>query len=248
MPQIIYEQTSGALVPQAERTLSTFESGLVRVDRKYICRSSVAATHRSTLAVGNTLPYDEDGVTLDGLYIYPTPQETKRGDGFTEFSVSAYGRIYDTIQNVTTRSEDISTPQYRYQQNTLNAKMVLVGTEINLPLLDEYETLLQPYNVYVKAQPTWRLLRIERVTADRPRPVFYSYDAARRAAGDGVSFSTVGVVVSGFIMYFTVDGVSVVGTGSILQQEAKPQITSSRNYGRFTEIDIEYRRPPAIEE
>jgi hypothetical protein len=33
---------------------------------------------------------------IDGLYIYPAPQEKTRSDGFTEFIVSAYGRINRT--------------------------------------------------------------------------------------------------------------------------------------------------------
>lgn len=247
MAQTIYEQTAGALIAQPERSLTTFESGLVRVDRRFVCRTATAATHRTTLAVGNALPDDTDGVTLDGLFIYPTPQETQRGDGFTDFVVSAYGRIYDTLQNVTTRNEEINTTLYRYQQNTLTAKMVVIGTDYVIPLLSEYETLLQPYNVFVKANPTWQLLRIEKVEADRPRTIFTSLDAARRDAGDSVAFTQQNTIVSGYIMYFTEDGETVAGTGAISQQEAKPTITSSRNYGKFTELEIEYKRASVIE-
>lgn len=92
MAQTIYESSSAALIPQPERAVATFASGLVRVDRKYICRTAVAATHRATLAIGESPPDADTAPAIDGLFIYPDPQELQRGDGFTEFQVSAYGR------------------------------------------------------------------------------------------------------------------------------------------------------------
>jgi hypothetical protein len=88
----IYEQTPGALIPTAGRTVSTFPSGLVRVDRKYVCATTNAATHRATLVDGNPTPDDNDAPAIDGLFIHPNPGEVENGDGFTEFQVSAYGR------------------------------------------------------------------------------------------------------------------------------------------------------------
>jgi hypothetical protein len=80
------------LVTLPQRNVQTFPSGLVRVDRVYACRKTLADRFRRDLAVGNPLPFDDGTPAIDGLYIFPEPQEIRRDDGFVEFRVSAYGR------------------------------------------------------------------------------------------------------------------------------------------------------------
>jgi hypothetical protein len=92
MPAIIYQKTPGGLFATGERTVSTFPSGLIRVDQTFICPTSDAATHRAALAVGSDMP-GGSAPAIDGLKIFPEPQEKKRDNGFTEFIVSAYGRM-----------------------------------------------------------------------------------------------------------------------------------------------------------
>lgn len=99
MPAIVYQQTAGALVPQASRTVATFTSGLVRVDQSFICPTTAEATHRASLAVGSEFPGDSTPA-LNGLKIFPDVQEIRRGDGFTEFRVSGYGSTTETGRNV----------------------------------------------------------------------------------------------------------------------------------------------------
>ena len=96
-----YHGTSN-LITAPVRSVQTFPSGLVRVERIYICRRGDEARYRSELAVGNLLPDDEVTPAIDGLYIFPEPQEMARDDGFYEFRVTAYGRAN------TTGSEQIS--------------------------------------------------------------------------------------------------------------------------------------------
>jgi len=96
----IYEKTAGALIATPGRTVATFPSGLCRVDQKYVCTTANAATHRAALAIGNDMPDGNDAPAIDGLKIYPAPQEIERGDGFTEFMVSAYGRTTDQMVNI----------------------------------------------------------------------------------------------------------------------------------------------------
>ena len=102
MAAIIYEKTPGALIPTGDRTVSTFPSGLVRVDQTFVCKTSAAAYHRADLAVGNDFP---NGIypAMDGLKIFPDAQEVQRTDGFTEFKVSGYGRtnITGTVKKTT---------------------------------------------------------------------------------------------------------------------------------------------------
>lgn len=91
----IYETTPSGLYTTRERAISSFPSGLVRVDQTFVCKTSAAATHRSALAVGTNMPGD-NAPAIDGLKIFPEPQEKRRTDGFTEFVVSAYGRTKTT--------------------------------------------------------------------------------------------------------------------------------------------------------
>jgi len=91
MANIIYHQTADALIPQGNRTVSTFPSGLIRVDQSFIGLTSLQSTHRSTLELGNDFPGDHNPA-IDGLKIYPAPQEKRLPTGFTEYLVSAYGR------------------------------------------------------------------------------------------------------------------------------------------------------------
>ena len=99
MPQIIYEKNAGELIPQGGRSVSTFPSGLVRVDQTFICSTPNVAIHRSDLKVGNDFPGGSEPA-IDGLYIYPEVQENRRGDGFSELIASGYGRTADTLQNI----------------------------------------------------------------------------------------------------------------------------------------------------
>jgi hypothetical protein len=99
MPQIIYEKNAGELIPQGGRSVSTFPSGLVRVDQTFICSTPNIATHRANLKIKEDFPGGSEPA-IDGLYIYPEVQENRRGDGFSELIASGYGRTADTLQNI----------------------------------------------------------------------------------------------------------------------------------------------------
>jgi hypothetical protein len=90
MSYTVYKSTSG-LITQPGRSVSTFPSGLVRVDQAHLGVTGNAAAHRSALAVGNNLPGGSTP-SIDGLRIFPQVQERRREDGFTEYLASAYGR------------------------------------------------------------------------------------------------------------------------------------------------------------
>jgi hypothetical protein len=99
MPQIIYEKNAGELIPQGGRSVSTFPSGLIRVDQTFICSTPNIATHRANLKIKEDFPGGFEPA-IDGLYIYPEVQENRRGDGFSELIASGYGRTADTLQNI----------------------------------------------------------------------------------------------------------------------------------------------------
>jgi hypothetical protein len=99
MPQIIYEKNAGELIPQGGRLVSTFPSGLIRVDQTFICSTPNVATHRANLKIKEDFLGGSEPA-IDGLYIYPEVQENRRGDGFSELIASGYGRTADTLQNI----------------------------------------------------------------------------------------------------------------------------------------------------
>jgi hypothetical protein len=91
MANIIYQKNPDALIPQGNRTVSTFPSGLVKVDQSFIGLTSLKGSHRSILSIGRSFP-GNNSPAIDGLYIYPEVQEKELPTGFTEYLVSAYGR------------------------------------------------------------------------------------------------------------------------------------------------------------
>jgi hypothetical protein len=95
MSYTIYKSTSG-LIAQPGRTVSTFPSGLVRVEQSYLGLTANAAANRAALAVGNNMPNGDSSPCIDGLKIFPEVQEVRREDGFTEYQVCAYGRCNST--------------------------------------------------------------------------------------------------------------------------------------------------------
>lgn len=86
-----YHGTSN-LIALPNRTVQTYPSGLVRVERSFVCRKDQVAKFRNTIRVNELMPLDNGAPAIDGLYIFPEPQEIVRDDGFVEFRVTAYGR------------------------------------------------------------------------------------------------------------------------------------------------------------
>lgn len=113
MPNIIYQKSPGQLIAQGNRTVSTFPSGLIRVDQSFICATADAASQRALLPVESNFPGGNDPA-IDGIYVYPDVQEKRQSDGFTELIVSGYGRTQTTLQNqqkrVNTIQNEITSP------------------------------------------------------------------------------------------------------------------------------------------
>jgi hypothetical protein len=81
------------LIALPGRSVQTYPSGLVRVDRTYACRAADAGRFRQQFAVGGPLPFDDGTPSIDQLSIFPEPKEEQGSDGFVRFGVSAYGRV-----------------------------------------------------------------------------------------------------------------------------------------------------------
>ena len=174
-----YHGTFG-LVALPGRSITTFPSGLVRVDRTYACRTERASVFRQQFAVGTILPFDDGTPAIDGLYIFPDAQETRKEDGFTEFKVSAYGRTNTTGQVSSTveegrfilRSTSQFPPATTFSQQSLPCVIELVTTKsvaFNTSPISEILPVAIPINVFVRQDG--RFVKLEEIY--RPGTVFF---------------------------------------------------------------------------
>lgn len=165
-----YHGTNG-LIALPGRSIATFPSGLVRVDRTYACRTERASVFRQEFAVGTILPFDDGTPAIDGLYIFPDAQETQREDGFTEFKVSAYGRT-NTIGQTTSTIEEgtaefVSQSSFGQTSTTITPIPVVIevittqSTAFNTSPISEILPESISINVFVRRGG--RFLKIEEV-------------------------------------------------------------------------------------
>lgn len=228
----IYEETPGSLTASPGRTVSTFPSGLVRVDQKYICTTATAATHRATLAVGNDMPDGNSAPTIDGLKIYPAPQESERGDGFTEFSVSAYGRTTREMVNIDLIKQNIIAES---NSNSLVSFWEIKG-KIAIPYGGSVEfedvnlnpDLLFPFDaIYFGGAKT-----ILSVTAGTSREVVTHSlsDAPKRRT------------LREYTIIFADDGATPSFSWLVYIEDPVFLIVGQQNFGSFVEVDVVTKR------
>jgi hypothetical protein len=160
MPQIIYEKNAGELIPQGGRSVSTFPSGLVRVDQTFICSTPNVATHRADLKIKEDFPGGSEPA-IDGLYIYPEVQENRRGDGFSELIASGYGRTANTLQNIrkqvftgTLQRSFVGASFYLttlfYSRNIINGFIAIKdGDSLSVEDLGLDDQLFVPFNLVI---------------------------------------------------------------------------------------------------
>lgn len=218
----IYEATTGALIATGERTVATYESGLVRVEQTYICASSNAATHRATLTIGSSMPDANDDPCVDGLYIFPAVQEIKRSDGFTEFRVTAYGRATTAFENYQpTVKTYITSGVYYSVYEMVGSITVRRGATLIYDDLQLDPTYADPFGFTAQNLDS---------TIDSIIPSGIYPTTAINWDGSVISVQLVNNVV-------TVGG---VGAGTVTISSVSPviSVTATRNFGEFTELDI----------
>lgn len=130
------------LIALPNRAVQTFPSGLVRVERSFVCRKSEVAKHRNSLLVNELMPQDDGTPAIDGLYIYPEPQEVVRDDGFVEFRVTAYGRQI-TLQELAIDRGSVKGTYIYIRRGFENQGGTLIPTSetFELPSINETYTL-----------------------------------------------------------------------------------------------------------
>ena len=241
----IYEKTPGALIPTGERTVATFESGLVRVDQSYTSSNAAAVANRATLAIGGNMPDGNDAPAIDGLKIFPHPQEITRPDGFTEFRLSAYGRITETLQNIT-------QTQVTYQPSTLwrfrawdiaGSIVVPAGTPISADQIPIDEELLAPFGFWYTSDVWEETSVVYQSQFNRGKLVPFVPD------GPGSTFR---VVVYTPVRRYLVT-MTNRDTDATIQRNANIEdpiwtITTQRNFGAFSELELLSKRDlPTLE-
>ena len=203
--------------------MATFPSGLCRVDQTYACPSSYAATHRATLAIGSAPPDSNTAPSVDGLYIFPAPEEIQKPDGFTEFRVSAYGRVATGAQNIFLQQEDKSTDIISYRVWKLTCETVIrqgEALDVNSLGLEGYQ---EPFDFSIKPKSF--------INADG--------DAYEIRRVDLVWSNSLGLLYN--VTYGTI-GTTDSWNQDIFIHDPKIIISTSRSFGEFVEVEITTER------
>jgi hypothetical protein len=222
----IYQQTANGLYRTGARTMTEFPSGLVRIDQGYFCATADAATHRATLALGATPPGVDTDPTIDGLTIYPIPQEKNRDDGFTDFAVSAFGRSRSTLSNIVKAQRLVAlnpragafSPLNYYLWEVTGSIVMPVDTVLTYDDLGLDTDLLDPFGFYLTNSDLTVLSATITDTLPGSPPVYQS--------------------VNTWQVEFTSDGTTVDATYIFKIRSPRISITSQRNFGDFVELDI----------
>lgn len=240
----IFEKTPGQLVASGERTVATFESGLVRVDQTYTCATASAATHRATLAIGETLPDGNTAPAIDGLAIFPAPQEIKRPDGFTDFKVSAYGRATTGLQNILIEPQRAFSSPLRYSVWKISGTICIPASQtLTISDLALDSQLFAPFDVVDLLAPNLDVLTITETQVLVPA---ISEQFITVPVGSGtVTLNTTTSTRRLFTIELTSDGSTVAATYSRWFTDPQLVITATRGFGSFVEMDITTTREAA---
>ena len=181
-----YHGTS-ELIALPNRTVQTYPSGLVRVERSYVCRKDEVAKFRNTIRVNELMPFDNGTPAFDGLYIFPEPQEIVRDDGFVEFRVTAYGRISEKSSFITqslvkgtidyTDSPGIGEV-YQSSGPSINDLYIIRGVALYGSKGSDYSLPPRIEDIFVAPQGGTRLIASDTTTVDSNK--YRTYTATKR--------------------------------------------------------------------
>jgi hypothetical protein len=130
MSNYTYHGTSD-LIAMPGRSVQTYPSGLVRVERSFMCRKADVARYRNTFRANEPMPFDDGAPAIDGLFIFPEPQEQVRDDGFVEFRVTAYGRTNVFSEVTVEKSSELGT--YNVTEQIILDQQI----NVNLPAIND---------------------------------------------------------------------------------------------------------------
>jgi len=224
----IYEKTTGSLIKTADRSITSFPSGLIRVDQVYVGKSDEESTHRAALSYGSAMPNQNDTPAIDGLYIFPEVQESRDGSGLTKYQCSGYGRTTDEYRELS-RSQNV----IRARSNAINPldtrRLLLVtlksmdavivkrnGELFGSGFVEFSDSFLQIIDVQLVTNPLVPMLSVYEVSVDSSRiPNIRTYGALFDF-GTGEGFTAIEF--------------------DIIDPYLTP--TATRNYGEFVEYEF----------
>ena len=225
----IYEKTTGSLIKTADRSITSFPSGLIRVDQVYVGKSDEESTHRAALSYGAAMPNQNDTPAIDGLHIFPEVQESRDGSGLTKYQCSGYGRTTEDYRELTrTRNSfllptDIAILKLQIVTDSLQGIIVKRNGEV----IEEGEIVFSD-----------EFLKLRSVS-------YYSHPLIKNISVSEISVSETFPIVRGYLARFDT-------TDPTLEEQffyvADPfvSITAKRNFGEFVEYEFNAARTGLI--
>lgn len=172
MPQIIYSANPSGLIAQGDRSVTTYPSGLLKVEQTFIGLTANESADRLQLQIGQSFPL-EDSPSIDGVFIFPATQENRGADGFTTYKVSGYGRINEEGYSEIYPSQNlIAQTQYNdavYQdvwsaKQKLTQRVIFNDQDNEDPFGYDIRDVPYPIKIVESQQPTsvtWEMSRID---------------------------------------------------------------------------------------
>ena len=197
------------------RTVNTFTSGLVRVDTSYAIKTSnIQATRSVDFQVGSAIYGGDSYPAVDGLFLYPEPQEVRKEYGITELMASYYGR---------TRTD---VPPPVATERTIE----LLGTSISMSINDLFFQFVVPVGEIIN----FRDQGLFDSPLSEPNEIYY--------LGESIPFSKSSFTYKNFD-YYNYNTIPETYFEPPLQL-IKPSILviAQRNFGIFVELDVTYTR------
>jgi hypothetical protein len=190
-----------------------------------------------------------DGVTepaIDGLFIFPAPQEIRRQDGFTDFVVSAYGRTSSAVQNLVLTQTRIGIPQGSCGVWEVSGEICLPKNErLTLDLLEMDELLFAPFDISLNKYPEFRnrgykTLSVTEIESLALRPGFV--DTSTFVGRETYMINISGTRTRFYKVQMTLDGSTVAANAIIGIADPIILLSASRAYGNFVEMSFRTQR------
>jgi hypothetical protein len=209
--------------------MTSFPSGLIRVDQVYVGKSDDESTHRAALSYGAAMPNQNDTPAIDGMYIFPEVQESRDGSGLTKYQCSGYGRTTEDYRELTrTRNSfllptDIAIVKLQIVTDSLQGIIVKRNGEV----IEEGEIVFSD-----------EFLKLRSVS-------YYSFPLIKNISVSEISVSETFPIVRGYLARFDT-------TQPTLDEQffyvADPfvTITAQRNFGEFVEYEFNAARTGLI--
>mgnify|MGYP003678154598 FL=1 len=207
------------------KSIQSFASGLLRVDQEYMVPTATAFTDGAAFVRGAVLT-DTTSPAVDGLYVYPDPQWSDGGDGFSTIAVSAYGRTQTTVQDLTQEQGATSTGIFQYNVWKLSGSICLLsGESLSLVDLGLDEALFAPCDFFSEVYPDE-----------------YALSTTETDASFQIGYDGTGGTTRTYSIEMTADGETVTRTITLRIRDPSVVITSIRPFGQFVEYDFETAR------